>query len=165
MYELILSLSDFLETDAFEEKTYKYKGDVGCKSDITVSFKAVKMYNDKVYISGKIKGFLYLECSRCLSFYAQPVHIDINTELDIIDEKIDVGEELRQLLILEMPMKPVCSKDCLGICKICGRYNKKNNSCFCNDLNDDFIKERWEEMLNIGGSKNAKSKKKTHPSS
>jgi uncharacterized protein len=148
MKELIVDLSDFLKTDTIEVKLYKYVGDVSFKTDVTVSFKAVKISDDKIYVNGKIKGFVNLECSRCLRVYNHPLEIPIDTDMDIIDDYADVGEEVRQLLLLEMPMKPVCSDTCLGICKICGKHNERDDSCFCTEKDDELIKERWKELLN-----------------
>jgi hypothetical protein len=147
--KLILRLSDFLKTDIVEIKTYGYKGDIGCKSDIFVSFKAVKISDDKMYISGEIKGSLCLECSYCLSIYRHPVKIVIDVCMDILNGQINIGEEVRQLLLLEMPIKPLCSKDC-DIFKIFGEHNKKSIFCYsaADDANIGLIREKLKELLN-----------------
>ncbi|GHT59224.1 hypothetical protein AGMMS50222_03440 [Endomicrobiia bacterium] len=147
MRELIISLSDFLKTDAIEVKKHKYTGNIDCKSDIFVSFRAVKISNGEIYVSGRIKGFVYLECSRCLRICSHPLEISIGTNMNIKNGYVDIGEEIRQLLLLEMPMKPVCSSDCIGICKICGKHNKKNGSCLCADKDDELVKERWKALV------------------
>ncbi|MDR1926878.1 MAG: YceD family protein [Endomicrobium sp.] len=148
MTKLIVNLYDFLKTRIIEVKARKYMGDTGCKSDVVVSFKAVKISDDKVYVNGKIKGSVNLECSRCLHVYSHSLEIPIDIDMCVINDCVDVDEEVRQLLLLEMPMKPLCSKDCLGICKICGRYNKKSDFCSCVEKNGELIKERWEKLLN-----------------
>ncbi|MDR3253858.1 MAG: hypothetical protein LBT07_02705 [Endomicrobium sp.] len=166
MNELILSLSDFLKKDTIEVKIDKYKGSINyCKYDISVVFKADKVSDNDIHIQGDIKGLIYLECSRCLCVYGYNTEIAVNANMNVFDGKADVNEEVRQLLLLEMPDKPLCGKDCLGICKVCGRCNKENDSCYCYDGYDNIVKERWKDILNIGGSKSAKSKKKTYPSS
>ncbi|GHT37426.1 hypothetical protein AGMMS49593_04420 [Endomicrobiia bacterium] len=147
MKELIIGLSDFLKTDAIEVKKYKYTGNMDCKSDIFVSFRAVKISYGEIYVSGKIKGFVYLECSRCLRICSHPLEIPISASMDIKSGYVDIGEEIRQLLLLEMPMKPVCGSDCIGICKICGKHNKKNDSCLCADKDDELVKERWKALV------------------
>ena len=76
------------------------------------------------------------------------MEIPINVDMVVKEGCVDVNEEVRQLILLEMPSKPVCSSDCLGICKICGRRNKKDDSCSCVDEYDNCIKERWKELLN-----------------
>jgi uncharacterized metal-binding protein YceD (DUF177 family) len=147
MNKLILSLFDFLKTDIVEIKKYGYEGDIGCKSDVSVSFKAVRISGDKVYVSGKIEGSLCIECSYCLSVYRHPLEVAIDICMDILDGQVNIGEEVRQLLFLEMPIKPLCGKDC-GIFKICGEHNKKDNSCYCEgDANAGLIKARLKELL------------------
>jgi uncharacterized metal-binding protein YceD (DUF177 family) len=155
MRELTVSLIDFLKTDIIEVKNYKYEGDIGVKAQIVISFRAFLKSSKKsiyIYINGIIKGFVKLECSRCLDLYEHRIEIPININIKNINIKtergqIDVGEEIRQLLLLEMPMKPVCSEGCFGICKACGRHNKKNDSCNCCDGFDESVKERWKELL------------------
>jgi uncharacterized protein len=148
MRELIVSLSDFLKTDTIEVKDHKYEGDIEVKADIVVSFRALKSSEESIYVNGTIKGFVDLECSLCLNSYKHQIEIPINSNIETENGQIDVGEEIRQLLLLEMPMKAVCSEDCLGICKVCGRYNKKNDSCNCCDNVEESIKEIWMELLN-----------------
>ena len=148
MKQLIISFSDFLKTETVEKKVAKFEGDIGHASDISVSLKAVKISDDKIYVSGTVDGSVSVECSRCLSVYCHPVHIKIDTDMDFYNGIVDMAEEIRQLLVLEMPSKPVCSQDCMGICKICGRYNKINDKCSCeNNIEDDFIKHRWENLF------------------
>jgi uncharacterized protein len=46
------------------------------------------------------------------------------------DQTIDLGEFLRQEIILHFPLIPVCSKSCKGLCPICGNdRNKKMCDC------------------------------------
>jgi uncharacterized protein len=146
--ELTVSLSDFLKTDTVEVENHKYKGDIGVKTQIVISFRALKSSKESIYINGTIKGFVELDCSRCLNLYKHQIEISINIDIEAENGQIDVSEEIRQLLLLEMPMKPVCSEDCLGICKVCGRHNRKNDSCDCCDGFDESVKERWKELLN-----------------
>jgi uncharacterized protein len=148
MRELTVSLSDFLKTDTIEVKNHKYKSDIEVKTQLVISFRALKSSKESIYINGTIKGFVELECSRCLDPYEHQIEIPINTDIEAENGQIDVGEEIRQLLLLEMPMKPVCSKDCFGICKVCGKHNKKNDSCDCCNSFDESVKERWKELLN-----------------
>lgn len=36
------------------------------------------------------------------------------------DGNIDFGPILREYLLLEMPIKPLCKPDCKGLCTVCG---------------------------------------------
>src|SRR5262249_6927774 len=46
------------------------------------------------------------------------------------DDTIDLGELIREQLYLSMPMKPLCSEECLGLCPQC-RTNLNRASCDC----------------------------------
>lgn len=46
------------------------------------------------------------------------------------DEKIDLGEVVREQLYLALPMKPLCREDCKGLCPVCG-VNRNRETCTC----------------------------------
>jgi uncharacterized protein len=46
------------------------------------------------------------------------------------DEKIDLGEVVREQLYLALPMKPLCREDCKGLCPVCGA-NRNRETCTC----------------------------------
>lgn len=79
------------------------------------------------------------DCVRCLEEFMQPLCTDfeeiytfenrpLSEDEHIIPEdgNIDFEEILREYLILEMPINPVCQPDCRGLCSECGKnLNKK----------------------------------------
>lgn len=46
------------------------------------------------------------------------------------DYSIDLSELIRADILLELPLKNLCSPDCKGLCPICGA-NLNNNPCSC----------------------------------
>ena len=46
------------------------------------------------------------------------------------DDQIDLNELLREQFYLALPMKPLCSEDCQGICPQCGT-NRNTAPCDC----------------------------------
>lgn len=46
------------------------------------------------------------------------------------DDKIDLGEVVREQLYLALPMKPLCQEDCKGLCPVCG-VNRNRETCTC----------------------------------
>ncbi len=46
------------------------------------------------------------------------------------DDKIDLGEVVREQLYLALPMKPLCQQDCKGLCPVCG-VNRNRETCTC----------------------------------
>jgi uncharacterized protein len=92
-----------------------------------------------MYVQGTLRGDLTLLCSRCLGPAAVRVDAPISVlfvprgrEDDEIDpqapdvipydgDEIDVGEMLREEMLLALPMVPLCSESCLGLCPTCGK--------------------------------------------
>jgi len=100
-------------------------------------------------VAGEITGELQFNCSRCLEpfryhldtgFEEQYRHVtqiaedgDDNRSYQIYeDDIIDFTDAVMEHLILGLPMKPVCSQECQGICPQCGT-NKNISKCLCKD--------------------------------
>jgi DUF177 domain-containing protein len=80
-----------------------------------------------------------LECVRCLSSFMQTLHIDF-TELYAFSQRfatdsglimpetgiIDLAPVMRDYILLEIPISPLCRPDCKGLCPVCG--NNLNES-------------------------------------
>jgi uncharacterized protein len=140
--------------------------DVVKSSLIKVSFKADR-YDDIINVVGNIKGVLSLECSRCLSLFDQNIDLNFDCSFGIEEYTFDLLNEIRENIILNIPMKPLCRQDCRGICQFCG-CDKNETQCLCEEKNiNEFVAEKWSKIknLNITGGKNAKSKKKTYSAS
>jgi uncharacterized protein len=91
------------------------------------------------FVQGEVRADLVVECVRCLGDVALPVHVPVSAllsprkdgdaahevELDEDEEELDRGyyeghelvldELVREHLVLECPMQPLCSPDCKGI--------------------------------------------------
>ena len=87
-----------------------------------------------------------LECVRCLTDFQQSLDIAF-TELYAFSQRyvtdsgllmpesgiIDLTPLLREYILLEIPISPLCRQDCKGLCPICG--NNLNEST-CNHEDD-----------------------------
>jgi uncharacterized protein len=92
------------------------------------------------------KALINLECVRCLTSFQQTLNI-IFTELYAFSQRyvtdsglimpetgiIDLTPVLREYILLEIPISPLCRPDCKGLCAICG--NNLNEST-CNHEDD-----------------------------
>ncbi len=89
----------------------------------------------------KKRATLLAECVRCLTEFRQPLEVDFtelytflrkaNPETDLIlpeNAQINLGPLLREYMFLEVPIKPICSPDCKGLCPTCGE-NLNITSC------------------------------------
>lgn len=95
--------------------------DFQCLSPLTIKAKITRVENT-VLANTNIKGRHSFLCARCL----EPVENDFDEEFnfDYTIEKglefIDLGEDIRQEIILSSPAKTLCKDDCKGICPGCG---------------------------------------------
>ncbi len=58
---------------------------------------------------------------------------------------IDLGEDVRQYLLLSLPLKTLCREDCAGLCPICGT-NKNKVKCSCTVAQTD---PRWADLKRL----------------
>jgi uncharacterized protein len=103
-------------------------------------------------------------CDRCAIEFLLPVHgnyeiIYVFNEQHIPAEneeseyvylsedklQIDIAEDVRQTLLLSLPMKHLCKEECLGVCTQCGK-NLNHSSCSCNK---EIIDERWSKLQSL----------------
>ena len=113
--------------------------------------------HDRFRLVGTVTTRLELVCSRCLEPFELPVDRqfdlrflpagatepepdeDEETEVEdddvavtfYRDEQIDLNELLQEQFYLALPMKPLCSEGCKGICPQCGA-NRNVSPCDCN---------------------------------
>lgn len=81
----------------------------------------------------KFQADVKAECRRCLSEFGQTIQTDFSelyafnnrsvSESGLImpeDGNIDLEPLLRDYLLIEVPMSPLCKEDCKGLCTFCG---------------------------------------------
>ena len=79
-----------------------------------------------------IKAEFGYMCARCLQelYSTEERSYKFDFELDPSVEYVDLGEEIRQEIIMANPARVLCSKDCKGICPQCGA-NLNIEQCKC----------------------------------
>ena len=80
-------------------------------------------------------------------------HLDLPSEDDpafSIDEDnvIDLTEPLRQYLIADEPMKPLCRAECLGLCHVCGS-DLNQGACGCDA---GPVDPRWSALAGLSNT-------------
>ncbi len=119
---------------------------------------------DEILISGAVEVNITMNCSRCLCQFESsiPINLDLaarreirkddehemNFELDfneviIHNEEIDLGELIVQEISLDIPMKPLCKDDCLGLCPQCGGAIE-HDGCSCSS--GESVDPRWKKL-------------------
>jgi len=119
---------------------------------------SVKKSGDSYLVSGKIKAIVILKCSRCLKDFPYTLMTafhqryeerpDEEEVLRLKGSVINLGHHVLESLILELPMKALCSEECKGFCPICGiDRNKEDCRCSGEDIDPRLIslKKFFEE--------------------
>ncbi|MBW0093382.1 DUF177 domain-containing protein [Pseudonocardia sp. KRD-188] len=93
--------------------------------------------SEGIYVSGTAHAALEGECARCLDPLTDGITVDLaelfafpdsvtdeTTDADELprvgDEQVDVEQIVRDALVLELPLSPLCRPDCPGLCVECG---------------------------------------------
>jgi uncharacterized protein len=118
-----------------------------------------------VLMTGKLEGTLRVQCSRCLERFLLSRIIEPDLvikrresvadasdneetaepdEILIDGDQVDIGLIIAQELLLETPMKPLCSPDCQGLCPRCGEP-RSSGSCRCES--GESVDPRWQALL------------------
>ena len=131
------------------------------------------VYNKDVYIQGKgtitnsygkytfngnVVAKVTFNCNSCLKEFEKEIDFDMlevfskdstdNDEIWIFSSKdniIKLEEPIKTNLLLNLPMKALCSENCKGLCHICG-HNLNDSDCGCNR---DYIDKKKKKFLHL----------------
>lgn len=124
--------------------------DVSLSSPVTAQLSVNKVAAE-IVITGRLKTEMELQCSRCLKDFRQGLDIPVNVvyhpvedaagerhalkddELDMgfyEGEELDLQELLKEQILLNTQMKPLCNEQCKGICPKCGK-DLNTGQCNC----------------------------------
>ncbi len=106
-------------------------------------------------------------CDRCLDEFRQevksehtivyvqggdpPEELQKNQEFQYLPQDVnivDLGEDVRQYLILSLPLKMLCKEECAGLCPMCGT-NRNTSQCSCTVEETD---PRWATLKGFQGN-------------
>jgi uncharacterized protein len=118
----------------------------------------------EIRIKGSLKVAVEAPCDRCLETASVPVERDFDLRYfpaeqlsvggeDAVDEeasdvayyeggRLELNDILREVVLLALPMRFVCSETCKGICPICGQ-SRNLQDCRCETRSVD---ERWSKL-------------------
>ena len=98
---------------------------------LTIETKVTKITNALTVDVG-VQASLEMYCSRCLeefeSKYLKKLQLHYPAEQS--EPIIDLGPDIREEIILDYPLKPLCKPDCKGLCLKCGK-NLNEGMCSC----------------------------------
>lgn len=96
---------------------------------------------DEFVFSGMVKTDLSLKCDLCLESFKYELSFKLselfsNDDDDskdawtFSDKLIDLQPAVINGILLNMPMKSICSENCKGLCAVCG-HNLNESDCGC----------------------------------
>lgn len=125
---------------------------------VTLSFDVERQETGRYRVAGHLTGEVELSCSRCLEPFALPIVSDFDLryvprvenagegeqeveEDDLAtafyeNDEIDLSQLIMEQIQLALPMKPLCTETCMGLCPQCGT-NLNTGTCNCN--------QKWED--------------------
>ncbi len=113
------------------------------REPIDVSFD-ISIGTKELLLLGQIRGAFELTCSRCLKRFESTFNQDLEQTFERELDEIDVGEEVRQGIVLAIPEKPLCQPHCKGLCPQCGA-NLNDSQCACKVQNAGLF-DRLKEI-------------------
>ncbi len=87
---------------------------------------------DILDINVAVSAVLELSCSRCLCDYSLPLAkaFRFDHRIESGEEEADLTPYIRDELMVDYPVKPLCNDNCKGLCRGCGAdLNKGGCSC------------------------------------
>jgi len=121
----------------------------------------------EIIIAGSLEVEMELQCSRCLKDFRQSLDIPVNVvyhpvedavvekhalkddELDMgfyRGDELDLQELLKEQILLNTQMKPLCNEQCKGICPKCGK-DLNTGQCNCSQKETDPRLEVLKKFL------------------
>jgi len=132
-----------------------------------LSFKGhLSRQGDDAFLRGTLSGALEFTCSRCLEPAKVPVRLPVQVSFvasseddedesdDDVDvahfdgDEINIGPELREQILLNMPINPVCREACAGLCPTCG-VNRNETPCACPTKQEAEMGKLGEALRNL----------------
>ena len=137
-----------LQPSAFDPRDLEYR----ISGPVDLSMDVQKLGSGAFGVAGQVRTKLELVCSRCLEPFEVPV--DAAFELRYVpqtdntgegereiaeddlttayyrDGLLDIADLLREQFQLALPMKPLCTEECRGLCPECG-VNLNRSECGC----------------------------------
>jgi uncharacterized protein len=125
---------------------------------------------DEVFLDGALSFSMNLTCARCLEEFSHSYKMPMRLVIQLVaDDSIardgegdtegfvifpeaqntySLDQQVRDLIALEMPMKPLCRSDCRGLCPQCGA-NINETACDCKPAGPD---PRWDGLRKLSNN-------------
>ena len=114
--------------------------DVKLKGAITLAC-VFRRLGDEIMVDAQVNYSRAAVCARCLTEVNDKVTTDFSLSYNALElgEELTVDDDVREQILLNLPMRFLCSKDCKGICAGCGA-NLNTEKCSCGPQKSNEIK-------------------------
>jgi uncharacterized protein len=103
---------------------------------------------DRLTLKGEVSAEGDFDCTRCLEVFQKEISAEVEIQFlpmrlepnegdpnvhtydPVAASTVDILPDLRDALILAIPMKNLCRPDCKGLCQVCGKDRNKE-LCLC----------------------------------
>lgn len=152
-------LSDGVHKYHFEEKASEIGLGDGFQETVVVDATLEKT-GHQYYLGTHIRTGGVFHCDRCVAEFTSVLspsyhmlYVTEGTETSSFDPSelqivppglnvIDITEDVRQVILLSVPLKLLCRDDCKGLCPHCGK-DLNEGQCSCSDKEPD---SRWDAL-------------------
>jgi uncharacterized protein len=131
----------------------------GADMEVTVLLEAV---HEGVLVTGTATAPVSGECARCLEpvtssveasfqelYHYEPSPEEDDEDMLLLDgDLLDVEPVLRDAVVLALPLSPLCSDDCAGLCPECG---VRLADAGPGHQHDDAVLPEWEALRQLNG--------------
>ena len=134
----LVNVAQLLKEPVGSSRSYDINGIIKEQVEATIEGKIILIRSGRgVLIQGELAADIKLTCSRCLDNFLCPVSFIMEEEVLPVDDLsrdlalslmekadgftidingiLDLGELIRQYTLLNLPMKPLCRPECVGI--------------------------------------------------
>ncbi|HWG22863.1 DUF177 domain-containing protein [Actinospica sp.] len=115
-----------------------------------------------VLATGRVSGSLVSECVRCLD----PIEVEVDADfqelfyydledlsaaeleeaVSVVEDLLDVEPLVRDAVMLDLPLQPLCEPDCPGLCAECGAALAEDP-----DHHHESVDPRWAALSALTG--------------
>lgn len=111
--------------------------------------------HDGILVTGQVSTQAQAECVRCLDACQVPIRVDFQelfayspTQADsyaVVDDSLDLGDIIRDVVVLDLPFQPVCQPGCYGLDPATGEKRTSPPT----EAQSDDIDPRWQALSEL----------------
>jgi uncharacterized metal-binding protein YceD (DUF177 family) len=107
-----------------------------------------------ILVTGEVAGVLHMSCSRCLRDFEEPFNHSVEETFyysrpeetyQVEGERIDLEPMVRDVILLAIPLTPLHTPNCRGLCPVCGQDRNEVDCGHTQDTSD----MRWAPLKEL----------------